>query len=67
MDNLGSFLPDTAKSVNTVTDTAWYSGLLDARVISIFFRPSNTIDSKNGELTFGGIDKTKFKGPLHYT
>ncbi|TFK83046.1 aspartic peptidase A1 [Polyporus arcularius HHB13444] len=54
-------------SANTVTDTAWYSGLLDARVISIFFQPSNTIDSKNGELTFGGIDKTKFRGPLHYT
>ncbi|RPD60612.1 aspartic peptidase A1 [Lentinus tigrinus ALCF2SS1-7] len=63
----GSFSPDVYKCVPTVTDTAWSSGLLDDYEVGISFRPSNTYDNKNGQLTFGGVDATKYTGELHYT
>ncbi|RPD60618.1 acid protease [Lentinus tigrinus ALCF2SS1-7] len=65
----GSFFPDRTKCVPTVTDTAYASGLLSNYMISFSFRPSatlDTIDNKHGELTFGGVDVTKYKGKLDF-
>lgn len=63
----GSFFPAKDRCVPTVTDTAHMSGLLDNYEIGISFHPSNSIDNKNGELTFGGIDDSKYDGNLYYT
>ncbi|KAI9068199.1 aspartic peptidase A1 [Trametes sanguinea] len=50
----------------TVTDNAWNMGLLDAYEVGISFGPTQSLDEKNGELTFGGVDRTKFHGSLKY-
>ena len=34
--------------------------------MGISFEPSQSLDNKNGELTFGGIDESKFNQPLNY-
>ena len=52
--------------VPTVTDTAWNLGLLDSKLIGIFFAPPTSTSGANGELTFGGVDSSKFKGGIHY-
>ncbi|KAI0356843.1 aspartic peptidase A1 [Trametes cingulata] len=62
----GSLLTNPDECFDTVTDTAWKAGLLDAYEIGISFRPSTKVDQTNGELTFGGIDSSKFEGQLSY-
>ena len=52
--------------VPTVTDNAFSLGLIDAHEVGISFEPSNQISATNGELTFGGIDPSKFTGDLHF-
>lgn len=51
--------------VPTLTDTAQTEGLISSRQVGIFFAPTTSND-KNGELTFGGVDDSKFTGPLNY-
>ena len=65
--NPGSFFPAKEQCVPTVTDTAHMSGLLDSYEIGISFHPSASFDTQNGELTFGGVDPTKYVGNLRYT
>ncbi|KAI0761374.1 aspartic peptidase A1 [Trametes elegans] len=62
----GTLLTSPDKCDPTVTDTAWNAGLLDAHELGISFRSSESLNQQNGELTFGGIDRTKFKRPLQY-
>ncbi|KAI0690560.1 aspartic peptidase A1 [Cerioporus squamosus] len=63
----GTMSPDTNKCIPPVTKSAWDAGLLDTYEIGISFKPSNTIVAKNGELTFGGVDESKFLGQLNWT
>ncbi|EKM51654.1 uncharacterized protein PHACADRAFT_31478 [Phanerochaete carnosa HHB-10118-sp] len=42
-------------------------GLLDAYEVGIAFAPPNSTSDPNGELTFGGVDSSKFNGDLTYT
>ncbi|EKM61852.1 uncharacterized protein PHACADRAFT_83207 [Phanerochaete carnosa HHB-10118-sp] len=51
-------------TVPTVLDNAFSLGLLDSKEIGISFEPTTTVSSTNGELTFGGIDSSKFTGDL---
>ncbi|KAI0324295.1 aspartic peptidase A1 [Cubamyces sp. BRFM 1775] len=62
----GSFPTNPDKCVPTVTDTAWDAGLLDHYAVGISFHPSEDEEQINGELTYGGVDRTKFDGPIHY-
>ncbi|KAH9903191.1 aspartic peptidase A1 [Cubamyces lactineus] len=62
----GSFPTNPNKCVPTVTDNAWYAGLLDNYEIGVSFQPSQESEDVNGELTYGGVDRTKFKGDIHY-
>lgn len=62
----GTLLTSPDECFFTVTDTAWNAGGLDAYELGISFRPSEFLNQPNGELTFGGIDRTKFKRPLQY-
>ncbi|OSC99303.1 acid protease [Trametes coccinea BRFM310] len=62
----GTIVGEPDKCDPTVTDNAWNMGLLDAHQVGISFGPTQSLDDKNGELTFGGVDPTKFRGLLDY-
>ncbi|KAJ2995240.1 hypothetical protein NUW54_g7421 [Trametes sanguinea] len=55
----GSIVGQPDQCDYTVTDNAWNMGLLDAYEVGISFGPTQSMDEKNGELTFGGVDQTK--------
>ncbi|KAM5546222.1 hypothetical protein V8D89_000348 [Ganoderma adspersum] len=62
----GTLFPDTSACVPTVTDNAFAQGLIDAHEVGISFAPTTSLETTNGELTFGGIDSSKFTGPLNF-
>ncbi|EIW52039.1 acid protease [Trametes versicolor FP-101664 SS1] len=62
----GTLFPAVTECIPTVTDNAFSQGLIGAHEIGIAFAPTQSLESTNGELTFGGIDDTKFTGPLSF-
>ena len=64
---IGSLMTNPSSMVPTVTDTAQKLGLLDDYVVGISFEPLNPASMNNGQLTFGGVDHSKFDGILNYT
>ncbi|KAJ8495267.1 hypothetical protein ONZ51_g1815 [Trametes cubensis] len=59
---VGTLSPDTTAMIPTVTDNLFAQAVIPSEVVSISFAP--TLSNPNGELTFGGIDSTKFIGEL---
>ncbi|CAK5284004.1 unnamed protein product [Mycena citricolor] len=53
-----------ATSVPTVTDNLFAQGTIPAESISISYVPTTAAGVANGELTFGGMDATKFTGQI---
>ena len=51
-------------TVPTVTDNAFAQGLLASKEVGISFAPTTSTSDPNGQLTFGGVDTSKFTGPL---
>lgn len=49
----------------TVTDNANAQGLLATYEVGISYAPASSDSDPNGELTFGGVDTSKFTGKLH--
>ena len=47
-------------SVPTVTDNLFAQGTISNDSIGIFYQPTTQSGEQNGELTFGGIDTSKF-------
>ena len=62
----GTLFPNTSACVPTVTDNAFAQGLIDAHEVGISFAPTTSLETTNGELTFGGIDSSKFTGTLNF-
>ncbi|KAI0752479.1 acid protease [Daedaleopsis nitida] len=62
----GTLFPDEDACIPTVTDNAFAQGLIDAHQIGISFEPTDSFEITNGELTFGGVDPTKFTGELSF-
>ncbi|OJT03652.1 Polyporopepsin [Trametes pubescens] len=62
----GSLVNNPNKCLPTVTDTAWNLGLLEDYELGISFHPSQYEDQANGEMTFGGVDRSKFDGNFSY-
>ena len=62
----GTLIPDVTQCIPTVTDNAFAQGLIDAHEIGISFEPTTSVNNQNGELTFGGVDTSKFTGPLNF-
>ncbi|KAI0372569.1 aspartic peptidase A1 [Pilatotrama ljubarskyi] len=63
----GSLFFESDKIIPTVTDNAWYAGLIDEYEVGISFHPDSPYNGQaNGEVTFGGIDSSKFDGALQY-
>ncbi|GJE97834.1 aspartic peptidase A1 [Phanerochaete sordida] len=52
--------------IPTITDNAWALGLLDAYEVGISFEPPTNTSDANGQLTFGGVDESKFDGSITY-
>ncbi|KAI0797321.1 aspartic peptidase domain-containing protein [Irpex lacteus] len=52
--------------VPTVTDNAFSQGSLTLDEVGISFEPTTSSSVQNGELTFGGIDSSKFRGSINY-
>lgn len=51
--------------VPTVTDNLFELGIIGAKQVGVSFEPTTTESITNGELTFGGVDTSKFSGTLH--
>ncbi|KAM6496764.1 aspartic peptidase A1 [Amanita muscaria] len=64
----GTLSPDSPATIPTVTDNAFSSGQIRANKIGVSFEPvqGSSQSSQNGELTWGGVDSTKFIGSIHY-
>ncbi|KAI0767720.1 acid protease [Fomes fomentarius] len=62
----GTLFPDEDLCIPTVTDNAFAQGLIDQHLIGISFEPTQSIEITNGELSFGGVDESKFTGPLTF-
>ena len=52
--------------IPTVVNTAFAAGSIDANLIGISFEPTTSLSVTNGELTFGGVDTSKYTGTLAY-
>lgn len=63
---LGSLSPDNNMIARTVTDNLFHQGKIQKNQVAVSFVPTNSIPNVNGELTFGGVDSTKYIGKLHY-
>ncbi|KIL59256.1 hypothetical protein M378DRAFT_27097 [Amanita muscaria Koide BX008] len=63
---VGTLSPDTNTSVPTVTDNAYAQGSITADEIAISFEPTTSTSVQNGELTWGGVDSTKYTGSITY-
>ncbi|OSX58416.1 hypothetical protein POSPLADRAFT_1154005 [Postia placenta MAD-698-R-SB12] len=57
----GTNVPNINEKTSTVTDNAWFQGLLAAYEVGIGFAPAD-----NGELTFGGTNPTRYTGNINY-
>ncbi|KAI0634433.1 acid protease [Trametes polyzona] len=62
----GTLFPSVTECIPTVTDNAFSQGLIPAHEIGISFAPTTSLEVTNGELTFGGVDESKFTGPLSF-
>ncbi|KAF8843381.1 acid protease [Paxillus ammoniavirescens] len=52
--------------VPTVTDNLYAQGTIPSDSLGIFYEPSSTEGTVNGELTFGGTDNTKYTGEINF-
>lgn len=41
-------------------------GVVPNSMLSISFAPTTSASGRNGEMTFGGTDSSKFTGSIHY-
>ncbi|KIJ66218.1 hypothetical protein HYDPIDRAFT_86415 [Hydnomerulius pinastri MD-312] len=63
----GTLTNDETATIPTVTDNLYSEGTIAQTVVGVFFAPTTSDDDTNGELTFGGVDTTKYTGTLTYT
>ncbi|KAJ7201370.1 family A1 protease [Mycena pura] len=69
LDFLGIPVPLSKTAIPTVTDNLFSQKTITENVISVSFEPpTSTAESEtNGEITFGGTDKSKYTGEITYT
>lgn len=65
--SIGTLILNPDLCIDTVTDSAYKQVLIGSRTLGISFEPTTTVGDWNGQLTFGGIDSTKYTGTLSYT
>ncbi|KAF9245853.1 aspartic peptidase domain-containing protein [Melanogaster broomeanus] len=62
----GTLTNEQTTLIPTVTQNLYTQGIIAQTVVGVFFAPTTTETSTNGELTFGGVDTTKYTGTLTY-
>lgn len=62
----GTEFPGTNHIISTVTDNLYSQGKISTEVVGIYFAPTTTDKSANGEMTFGGIDDSKITQDIEY-
>ncbi|KAI8972455.1 acid protease [Trametes punicea] len=63
---LNTLSPDTGSTIPTITDNLFTQGVISEHLVSVSFEPTTSTDDVNGELTFGGIDSSKFTGSITF-
>ncbi|KAK3823850.1 MAG: family A1 protease [Linnemannia elongata] len=63
---LGTLSPDTSATVPTVLDNLFNQGTIPAHSYGVSFEPTTSSSEVNGEITFGGVDSSKFTGSITY-
>lgn len=63
----GSMTLDSSETIPTVPDNLAAQGSIASEVIGISFEPAGAQAASNGQLTFGGVDSSKFTGEITYT
>jgi hypothetical protein len=58
--------PNNTNVIPTVTDNLFEQGMIGQKLIAVSFEPTTSLSARNGELTFGGVDDTKFTGEITY-
>ena len=66
VDLTAGAVQDTSR-VPTVTDNLSSQKKISSEIIGISFNPTTSLSSSNGELTFGGVDQSKYTGSITYT
>jgi hypothetical protein len=52
--------------VSTITDSLYAQGTISSAVLGFSMQPTNTTSQANGELTFGGVDPSRYTGSIAY-
>ena len=63
----GSMTLNSSQTVPTVPDNLVAQGSIPSEIIGISFEPASSQSTTNGQLTFGGVDSTKFTGDITFT
>ncbi|KAI6020112.1 hypothetical protein PISMIDRAFT_29263 [Pisolithus microcarpus 441] len=63
----GTLTNEPTTRIPTVTQNLYTQGEIPAEIVGVSFEPTTTDSSTNGELTFGGVDSSKYTGTLSYT
>ncbi|KAI9239349.1 MAG: aspartic peptidase domain-containing protein [Podila humilis] len=53
--------------VPTVVDNLYSQGIIDSALFAISAAPTISINETNGEITFGGVESSKFTGDINFT
>lgn len=63
----GTSSQGTSVTVPTITDNLFSKGVITQNVVSLSFQPSTAVGTVNGQITFGGVDTTRYTGSLTYS
>ncbi|KAF9534256.1 aspartic peptidase domain-containing protein [Crepidotus variabilis] len=64
---VGTLFPGETTPIPTVTDNLYSLGIISKNLIGISYEPTNTEEVMNGQLTWGGVDDSKYTGNITYT
>ena len=62
----GTLSPHTNTLIPTVTDNLFTQNVIPANEVAVSFNPTTREEEVNGELTFGGVDPSKFTGEITF-
>ncbi|KAI0064989.1 acid protease [Artomyces pyxidatus] len=63
----GTLTPATTTTIPTVTDNLYSQGTIPTDLVAVSYEPATSASVSNGELTFGGLDSSKYTGSITYT
>jgi cathepsin E len=58
--------PDKSSAIPTVTDNLFEQGQISENLVALSFQPMDSAPIKNGEMTFGDTDPSKYTGNITY-